>query len=41
MYAIEEDESENVEETLGEDEEVQAWCLLEESANEQQPEVNQ
>ena len=35
LYAIDEDESENIEETLDSDEEFQAWCLLEQSENEQ------
>ena len=39
LYAIDEDESENIEETLDNDEELQAWCLLEQSENEQWHEV--
>ena len=39
MYAVDEDESENIQETRDNDEERQAWCLLAESANEQLQEV--
>ena len=39
LYAIDEDESEDIEETLDSDEEFQAWCLLGESENEQWQEV--
>ena len=39
MYAIDEDGSENVEEVIDREEDLQAWCLLEESENEQWQEV--
>ena len=39
MYAIEEDDSETVEEATDDEEDLQAWCLLEESENEQWQEV--
>ena len=39
LYAIDEDESENIVETLDTDEELEAWCLLEDSENEQWQEV--
>ena len=39
FYAISEDESETIEETLDNDEDVEPWCLLEESENEQWQEV--
>ena len=39
LRAIDEDETENVEETPNNDEELQAWCLLEERENEQWQEV--
>ena len=39
MYAIDEDDSENVEESAEDEDDLQAWCLLEESENEQWQEV--
>ena len=39
LYAIDEDDSENVEEPAESEEDLQAWCLLEESENEQWQEV--
>ena len=39
MYSIDEDDSGNVEEATDNEEDVQAWCLLEESENEQWQEV--
>ena len=39
MYAIDEDDVENAEESTENEEELQAWCLLEESENEQWQEV--
>ena len=39
MYAIDEDDSENVEELAEDEDDLQAWCLLEESENEQWQEV--
>ena len=39
MYAINEDDSENVEESAEDEDDLQAWCLLEESENEQWQEV--
>ena len=39
MYAIDEDDSENVEESAEDEEDLLAWCLLEESENEQWQEV--
>ena len=39
LYAINEDDSENVEESAETEEYLQAWCLLEESENEQRQEV--
>ena len=39
LYAIDEDESEDLEEKPYNDEDLQAWCLLEESENEQLQEV--
>ena len=39
MYTVDEDESENIQETRDNDEERQAWCLLAESENEQLQEV--
>ena len=38
-YAIDEDDSENVEESTENKEDFQSWCLLEESENEQWQEV--
>ena len=35
MYAIDEDDSENLEEALDNEEDLRAWCLSEESENEQ------
>ena len=35
LYAIDEDDSENVEESAEDEDDLQAWCLLEESENEQ------
>ena len=39
LYATDEDDSENVEEAPDTEEDLQAWCLLEESENEQWEEV--
>ena len=39
LYAIDEDDSENFEEAADNEEDLQAWCLLEESENEQWEEV--
>ena len=39
LYAMDEDENENVEEVAQVEEDLQAWCLLEESENEQWQEV--
>ena len=39
MYAVDEDDGENAEESTENDEDLQAWCLLEESQNEQWQEV--
>ena len=39
LYAIDEDENENVEETAEDEDDLQAWCLLEESESEQWQEV--
>ena len=39
LYAIDEDDSENVEESAEDEDDLQAWCLLEESENEQWQEV--
>ena len=39
LVAIDEDDSENVEEATGNEEDLQAWCLSEESENEQWQEV--
>ena len=39
MYAIDEDDSENVEESAEDENDLQAWCLLEESESEQWQEV--
>ena len=39
MYAIDEDENENVEESAEDEDDLQAWCLLEESESEQWQEV--
>ena len=39
MYAIDEDDSENVEEDTDNEEDWQAWCLSEERENEQWQEV--
>ena len=39
LYAIDEDENENVEESAEDEDDLQAWCLLEESENEQWQEV--
>ena len=39
MYAIDEDDSENVEESAEDEDDLQAWCLLEESEHEQWQEV--
>ena len=39
MYAVDEDDSENVEESAEDEDDLQAWCLLEESENEQWQEV--
>ena len=35
MYAVDEDENENIEESVEEEDDLQAWCLLEESESEQ------
>ena len=35
FYAIDEDDAENVEEATDNEEDLQGWCLLEESENEQ------
>ena len=39
MYAVDEDENENIEESVEEEDDLQAWCLLEESESEQWHEV--
>ena len=39
MYAVDEDDGENPEESTECKEDLQAWCLLEESENEQWQEV--
>ena len=39
LYAIDEDDSANVEESAEDEDDLQAWCLLEESENEQWQEV--
>ena len=39
LHAIDEDDSENVEESAEDEDDLQAWCLLEESENEQWQEV--
>ena len=39
LYAVDEDENENTEESVEDEEELQAWCLLEESESEQWQEV--
>ena len=39
MYAMDEDDCENVEESTESEEDLQAWCLLKESENEQWQEV--
>ena len=39
LYAIDEDENENVEESAEDEDDLQAWCLLEESESEQWQEV--
>ena len=39
LYAIDEDENQNVEESAEEEDDLQAWCLLEESESEQWQEV--
>ena len=39
MYTIDEDENENVEDTAEDEDDLQAWCLLEESESEQWQEV--
>ena len=39
MYAVDEDDGENAEESTENKEDLQAWCLLEESVNEQWQEV--
>ena len=39
LYAVDEDENENVEESAEEEDDLQAWCLLEESESEQWREV--
>ena len=39
MYAVDEDESEAIEESVEEEDNLQAWCLLEESESEQWQEV--
>ena len=39
MYAVDEDDGENAEESTENEEDLQAWCLLEESENEQWQEV--
>ena len=39
LYAVDEDENENTEESVEDEDELQAWCLLEESENEQWQEV--
>ena len=39
VYAVDEDDGENVEESAENEEDLQAWCLLEESENEQWREV--
>ena len=41
LYARDEDGSENAEESVENEEDLQAWCKLEESENEQWKEVNQ
>ena len=39
LYAIDEDDSENIEESADNEEDLQAWCLLQESESEQWQEV--
>ena len=39
LYAIDEDDRENVEEAIDNEEDLQAWCLLEESESEKWQEV--
>ena len=39
MCAVDEDDGENAEESTKNEEDLQAWCLLEESENEQRQEV--
>ena len=39
LYAVDEDENENIEESVEEEDDLQAWCLLEESESEQWQEV--
>ena len=39
LYASDEDDSENIDDTLDNDEELQAWCLLEECENGQWQEM--
>ena len=39
MYAVDEDENENIEESVEEEDDLQAWCLLDESESEQWREV--
>ena len=39
LYAVDEDDSKNVEESTENEEDLQVWCLLEESENEQWQEV--
>ena len=39
LYAIDEDDSEKVEESAEDEDDLRAWCLLEESENEQWQEV--
>ena len=39
MHAVDDDDSGNVEEATDNEEDMQAWCLLEESENEQWQEV--
>ena len=39
LYAVDEDENENTEESVEDEDELQAWCLLEERESEQWQEV--
>ena len=39
LYAVDEDENENIEESVEEEDDLQTWCLLEESESEQWQEV--